>query len=283
MIIFDYNQVAISNLMQQIGSSKGPVDESLVRHMILNTIRTYVKKFKESHGPEIVIACDNKNYWRREIFKHYKAGRRKARDSSGHDWNSIFECLNKIRDELKQFSPYKVIDVETCEADDIIACICEYSSDDILIIAGDKDYLQLHTRSNIKQYDPVNKRFLKTDCPKTFLHEHIIRGDQSDGVPNIASPDNCFVVGERQKKITKKLMEQCKLIDFDMEHPLRRNYIRNKNLIDLSMIPIDLKQKVIEEYNNTPASHAKRTTREERTRFLFLVNSRQDVSSVQTS
>ena len=98
MIIFDFNQVAISNLMEQIGSSRTAVEESLVRHMILNTIRTYVKKFKESHGPEVIIACDNKNYWRREIFPHYKAGRKKAREASGHDWNTIFECLNKIRE-----------------------------------------------------------------------------------------------------------------------------------------------------------------------------------------
>jgi hypothetical protein len=69
MILFDFNQVAIANLMEQIGSSKTPVDESLVRHMILNTIRTYVKKFKESHGPEVVIACDNKKYWRRDVFQ----------------------------------------------------------------------------------------------------------------------------------------------------------------------------------------------------------------------
>ena len=96
MIIFDYQQIAISNLMEQIGSSKTSVDENLVRHMILNTIRTYVKKFKESHGPEIVIACDNRNYWRRDVFPLYKAGRKKSRDASGHDWSSIFESLNFI-------------------------------------------------------------------------------------------------------------------------------------------------------------------------------------------
>ena len=54
MIIFDYNQVAISNLMEQIGYSKTEVQEDLVRHMILNTIRTYVKKFKKTHGPESI-------------------------------------------------------------------------------------------------------------------------------------------------------------------------------------------------------------------------------------
>ena len=100
MILIDYNQVAIANLMEQIGSSRTAVDESLVRHMILNTIRTYVKKFKESHGPEVVISCDNKKYWRRDIFPYYKAHRRKARESSGHDWPSIFEVLHKIKEEL---------------------------------------------------------------------------------------------------------------------------------------------------------------------------------------
>ena len=242
-----------SSLLSSIGNHTNiQIEEPLVRHMVLNSIRSINRKFKDEFG-QLVIACDSPHYWRRDFFPYYKASRKKAREKSELDWPAIFQCMNKIKNELQQFFPYKYIQVDGCEADDIIACICEYSSDDILIIAGDKDYLQLHTRSNIKQYDPVNKRFLKTDCPKTFLHEHIIRGDQSDGVPNIASPDNCFVIGERQKKITKKLMEQCKLIDFDMEHPLRRNYIRNKNLIDLSMIPIDLKQKVIEEYNNSPA------------------------------
>ena len=145
MIIFDFNQVAISNLMEQIGSSKTAVDESLVRHMILNTIRTYVKKFKASHGPEVVIACDNKKYWRREIYPHYKAGRKKARESSGHDWNSIFDCLGKIKQELKDYSPYKVIDVDTCEADDIIATLTlKFSATEkIMILSSDKDFAQL--------------------------------------------------------------------------------------------------------------------------------------------
>ncbi len=139
MIIFDYNQVAISSLMEQIGSSKKPVEEDLVRHMILNVIRTYVKKFKEKYGPEVIIACDNKNYWRRDIFPEYKASRKKTRDASGHDWTSIFEVLGKIKQELKDHSPYKVIDVDTCEADDIIAVLTmKYSStQNVMILSSD--------------------------------------------------------------------------------------------------------------------------------------------------
>ena len=153
MIIFDFNQVAISNLMEQIGSSKTAVDESLVRHMILNTIRTYVKKYKETHGPEVIIACDNKKYWRREVFPNYKAGRKKAREASGHDWSTIFDCLNKIRDELKNYSPYKVLDVDSAEADDIIAVLTlKYSATQkIIILSSDKDFAQLQKYPNVEQ------------------------------------------------------------------------------------------------------------------------------------
>jgi 5'-3' exonuclease len=252
MIIFDYNQVAISNLMQQIGSSKGPVDESLVRHMILNTIRTYVKKFKESHGPEVVIACDNKNYWRRDIFKYYKAGRKKARDSSGHDWNSIFECLNKIRDELKEYSPYKVIDVDTCEADDIIATlVMKYSTTQkIMILSSDKDFAQLQRYPNVEQYSPILKKYIKEPLPLTQLKQLIIRGDKGDGIPNILSKDDIFVSGGRSRPIT-----EAKIINWLNQEPkdfcneeMLRNYSRNEAVIDLSKIPEKLTNEILYKY-----------------------------------
>ena len=201
MIIFDFNQVAISNLMEQIGSSKTAVDETLVRHMILNTIRTYVKKYKESHGPEVVIACDSKNYWRRGIFPHYKAGRKKAREASGHDWNTIFDCLNKIRDELKLYSPYKVIEVETCEADDIIAMlVMKFSATQkIMILSSDKDFAQLQRFPNVEQYSPILKKAIEEPFPLAQLKQLIIRGDKGDGIPNILSADDCFVTATRQR------------------------------------------------------------------------------------
>ena len=161
MLIFDFNQVVLSNLMEQIGYSKTPVEESLVRHMVLNTIRANVKKFKE-YG-EVVIACDNKRYWRREIFPAYKANRKKNRDASGHDWTTIFECMAKIKQELKTHSPYKVIDVDGAEADDVIgALVRQYSSrEPILILSSDKDFVQLQAYCNVKQYSPILKKFIK--------------------------------------------------------------------------------------------------------------------------
>lgn len=257
MILFDFNQVAIANLMEQIGSSKTPVDESLVRHMILNTIRTYVKKFKATHGPEVVIACDNKKYWRRDIFPYYKAHRKKARESSGHDWSSIFEVLNKIRDELKNHSPYKVLDVDTAEADDVIAVLAtKYSAGErIMILSSDKDFAQLQKFSNVEQYSPILKKSIKEPLPTVQLKQLIIRGDKGDGIPNILSKDETFIEGIRQKPIT-----EAKIINWLNQEPsdfcndeMLRNFKRNEMLIDLTQIPETLKQSIIDSYENTKA------------------------------
>ena len=252
MIIFDYQQIAISNLMEQIGSSKSSVDENLVRHMILNTIRTYVKKFKESHGPEVVIACDNRNYWRREFFPHYKAGRKKARAASGHDWSSIFDSLNKIREELKQSSPYKVIDVDGAEADDIIGTLVQkYSgTEKIMILSSDKDFAQLQRYPNVEQFSPILKKFIKEPFPLVQLKQLIIRGDKGDGIPNILSADDVFVVGNRQKPITES-----KIIKWLNQDPkefcndeMLRNFCRNETMIDLTKVPDPLRQNILNTY-----------------------------------
>ena len=254
MIIFDFNQVAIANLMEQIGSSKTAVDESLVRHMILNTIRTYVKKYKDSHGPEVVIACDNRHYWRREIFPHYKASRKKARESSGHDWSSIFDCLSKIKQELKEHSPYKVIDVDTCEADDIIAVLAmKFSSTQkVMILSSDKDFAQLQKFPNVEQFSPILKKSIKEPLPAAQLKQLIIRGDKGDGIPNILSKDDTFVEGARQKPIT-----EAKIISWMNQEPkefcndeMLRNFNRNELLIDLTKIPENLKTAILDTYDN---------------------------------
>jgi hypothetical protein len=257
MIIFDYNQVAISSLMEQIGSSKKPVEEDLVRHMILNVIRTYVKKFKEKYGPEVIIACDNKNYWRRDIFLNYKASRKKAREASGHDWNSIFDCLNKIKGELEQNSPYKVITVDTCEADDIIAVLTmkHGATQNVMILSSDKDFAQLQRFPNVEQYSPILKKYIKEPLPLLQLKQLIIRGDKGDGIPNILSADDVFVSGGRQKPITES-----KIIHWMNQEPsefcnddMLRNFSRNETLIDLTKIPKNLTEKILDTYDNAKA------------------------------
>jgi hypothetical protein len=254
MIVLDLSQVMLSNIMMQMGNqASGEIEEGMVRHMVLNSIRSFKMKYGDEYG-EIVVACDNKNYWRRQIFPYYKANRKKNQEASDINWKAIFECLNKIREELKVVFPYRVIDIETAEADDIIGTLCKEFGNyqKVLILSGDKDFIQLHRYMNVRQYDPVRKKFITHNDPDTFLKEHIIKGDAGDGVPNFLSPDNCLVVGERQKPVTAKKLEvwlKQKPEQFCTELMLR-NYKRNQQLIDLDHIPEHISQKILESFND---------------------------------
>lgn len=249
MIILDLNQIMYSTVLQNVTSKNGPeLDESLVRHVALNVIRSIRTKFKKEYG-ELVIASDSYKYWRRDFFPYYKANRKKNREKSNLDWTSIFQCMNNIKAELKEFFPYKYIEVEGAEADDIIAALVqEYSDENILIVSGDKDFAQLQKHDNVKQYDMVNKKFIKVSDPLQTLHEHILKGDVGDGIPNVVSNDNCLVLGERQRRLTKNIQDGLLSIQLQVDHPLYRNYIRNKTLIDLECVPAQLKSNIIATY-----------------------------------
>lgn len=259
MIILDFNQVAIANLMTSIRGHATEVNENLLRHMILNSIRMNRTKFVGEYG-EVVIACDSRNYWRKQLFPYYKASRKKTRDQSGLDWNEIFRVLNKVREELKEYFPYPVLNVETAEADDVIASLCkmygrDLGGDPILILSGDKDFMQLQKYANVTQYDPIRKRFLKTNNPEKYLLEHILRGDTGDGIPNVLTEDDCFVAGARQRQLRQKSIDEIMSADWPedwskADETFVRNYNRNRSLIDLSYIPEDLEEKILEEYNS---------------------------------
>jgi 5'-3' exonuclease len=254
MIIVDFNQVVLSNLMMSLGNhTNAQIEENMVRHMVLNALRAFKVKFGDEFG-ELVVACDNTNVWRKQIYPYYKANRKKSQEKSELDWKSIFECLNKIRQELKDNFPYRIIDVESAEADDVIATLVKYKHDEqnILIMSGDKDFIQLHKYDGVQQYDPVRKRKIAHDNPKRYLVEHILKGDSGDGIPNVLSPDNCFVVGERQKPMTAKKIAQYLTNDpSTIEDPIvLRNYHRNQQLIDLSFVPSYIEDKVLEQYDS---------------------------------
>lgn len=253
------NQILIANLMASLRGNSIDVDENLLRHMVLNTIRMNRVKYGNKYG-EIVIAIDSKNCWRKNVFPYYKASRKKNRDSSTLDWNTIFESFNRIGEELKEYFPYRVLKEETAEADDIIGVLChefgrQLGGDPILIISSDKDFIQLQKYSNVEQYDPVRKRWLSHNNPERFLIEHICRGDAGDGIPNILSPDDIFVSEGRQKPVTQKKLDVWTPLLLNetsasevFAPELYRNWIRNEKMIDLSHVPEDLKSRILNRF-----------------------------------
>ena len=272
MIVVDYSQTAISNLMAELGGRTDiEVQVPILRHMILNSIRGYKQKFGKDFG-ELVIACDNQTYWRRQVFPHYKAGRKKAREKSGFDWKTIFEALNLIRSEIDVFFPYKVINVDGAEADDVIAVLAEWSQtndleggtvfgDDpkpFLVMSGDHDFIQLQKYKNVKQFSPVLKKYIKPDMsPAQYTFEHTVKGDKGDGVPNALSADDSIVNGVRQAPVSTKKLEawykdQSTLPQDDL---FKTRFERNKTLVDFTQIPQSVKDAIINNYTGQPVKN----------------------------
>ena len=258
MIIIDMNQISLASLMMDLNMRKSnEVDENMVRHMILNSIRLHRQQFQNEFG-EVLLTYDSKHYWRRDYFPNYKAGRKKGRENDSKDWDAIFGCLNKIKAEFKENLPYKYLEVYGCEADDIIATLCKNitffnENEKIMIVSGDKDFIQLQKYPNVSQYSPILKKMVNGHNPNTYIKEHILKGDTSDGVPNVLSPDNTFTDGLRQRPLGKKKIEAWLNMDIsEFKDEVKRNYQRNEKLIDLSKIPNELENEILTEFRGAP-------------------------------
>ena len=250
MIVIDMNQISVASLMMHLHMNKGELEEDMVRHMILNSVRMYRTMFNEDYG-EIVLAYDSRAYWRKEIFPQYKSNRRKNREEDDKDWDSIFDVLNNIKEEIKEFLPYKVVEVYGAEADDVIATLCKhYQNEKVMIVSGDKDFIQLQKYDNVKQYSPITKKLVDGVDPKVDIKEHVLKGDKSDGVPNVLSPDHTFTDELRQRPLTSKKLESILAQDIDeLDDEIKRNYQRNDKLINLDNIPKTLESEILNSFN----------------------------------
>lgn len=284
MIILDFNQISYSCIaMEMMRHSDGEFDSNMVRHFVLNSIRSYNKKYSGEYG-QLVIACDGKYSWRRKYFPNYKASRRKNQEDKKDHWENVYETINELRSSLKTSFPFKVIHIDGVEADDIIGRLTYNTSnkiDDVLgigsskvepvlIVSGDKDFKQLLQYKNVKQFSPTKKVFLKEKDPILFLHEHILLGDSADGIPNMFSSDECLISeNEQQARMTSQIKKTWneyinKIPEFFEDFrsgkilqsskgkisadTLLKNYDRNKILIDLKQTPEDLKISIDEEF-----------------------------------
>jgi len=263
MILVDYMSVAMSVLFTQM--SNQDIEPRLLKHMILNTLRTYNVKFREEYG-EFVLATDNRS-WRKDVYAEYKAGRSTSREESGVDWKTFFEILNSLKEDINEHFPWRVVSVVGAEADDVIASLVIHESqkfgkpEPIMIVSSDKDFIQLQVHKNVKQFSPMLKKMIQDKNPRAYLREHILTGDGGDGVPNVLSPDNTFVAGLRQRPLLKKRKEPWMAADESelerlMDEETYRNYQRNKRLIDLNEIPRELYDRILATYDAAPVKSA---------------------------
>ena len=254
MILVDANQIAISHLMVRNKIENG-INIDSVRRSIIRVIGRIQKKFKSEFGA-MVLCYDDKNYWRRQVFPYYKMNRKQERENSKYDWNQVFSVLNKIRDELRAYFPFHVLQVDGAEADDIIASLVKRNSNSrnpepTLILSADKDFIQLHKYPLVRQYDPIRNRWIEDEDPVKYLQEHIIRGDRSDGIPNILTSDDAIVTNKPQKKMSREKISSLASMDpSEFTNFIRlRNWKRNSELIDFAMIPEAVSSRIAAYYN----------------------------------
>jgi len=256
MILIDANQIAISHLMV-CHKIEGGIDIDAIRRSIINVLSRIQKKFGPEYG-EMVLCYDDRSYWRRDIFPFYKKNRKTEREASKYDWDEVFSVLNIIRDEIKENLPYLVIQAQGAEADDVIATLCKHNSkretpEKVIILSADKDFIQLHKYSFVEQYDPIRNRKITDENPIQYLQEHIIKGDRSDGIPNILTCDDAIVTGKAQKKMSKERISSLASMDPNQftNYVRLRNWKRNAQLIDFDNIPEAIVNRVLSLYHES--------------------------------
>ena len=161
------------------------------------------------------------------------------------------EYKDKLRFEGSEYIYTSDKEKERCEWSykkiESVKIELEYDNGKTLILSGDKDFIQLHKYKNVSQYSPITKRMINGTNPKEYLEDHILKGDTSDGIPNVLSPDHTFTERLRQRPLGKKKIENFKENGLPTEE-IKRNYQRNEKLINLSLSPDDLYITILKEY-----------------------------------
>lgn len=265
MLLVDYNAVAIAAFFAE---SDGEIHEGLLRHVIYNSLRNINKMFRDDYGV-MTICCDNSS-WRKEQFDWYKAGRAKGREESDIDWNELYRLIREFSKELSENTHFPRVSIHGAEADDIIAVLTSNcpSNEEVMIVSGDKDFKQLQKWGGVHQYSPKLQKEIKLSPKEAleFLAEQIIRGDGSDGIPNILSPADFFAeredyAGKRQKSVTKKFLSQnldnvvrflhdgsCDLSS-TLDEEVFARFEENNTLINLDCIPENIQVSIVNAYN----------------------------------
>ena len=253
MILLDFSSIAMSSIFPRIDDYDE--DKDLIRHTMLNIIRKYNVDYRDKYG-ETIVCFDAGNSWRRQKFAPYKANRRKNRDNSMHDWNGIFNMVNQVREDIIELSPYRCIFVDGCEADDAIGWIVhnQHDTDEhMLIVSPDNDFKQLQCYENVVQYSNIQKKWIKCKDAEEELWMKIVKGDTGDGVPNILSDDEVLITeGARQTPVTQKQLKMLQEDPNTWPTRIQKNWLRNKDLIDLQMTPPEYTSQIQQQFNQEP-------------------------------
>jgi 5'-3' exonuclease len=229
-------------------------------------IQNILKLIEHFNPTKVIIAMDSKMNWRKDVYKEYKAQRKAARDSSKIDFEKFFPILDDFLKDLKEtFSNMYFMNLDKCEGDDIIAVTSKHFSEQSIpsvIVSTDRDMYQLQRYKNIKQFDPMKRKFAISINPITELECKIITGDKGDNIPAIKpkcgpvtaaalmKKDYILEISELEHKINEGIILESNLSKEELESREHyKNYLRNRELIDFEYIPNHIKTLILNELN----------------------------------
>lgn len=252
----------------------------MAMHLTLASVNQIVRKFGVDH----VVFCLEGRSWRKDFYKPYKANRvvdqQALTEKEAEENKTFWETYDAFTTFLREKTNASILRDPVAEADDLIARFIHLHPDDThFIISSDTDYIQLISE-NVQQYNGMTNQLITLDGyydekgklvvdkktkekkllgdPKYVLFEKCMRGDSTDNVfsayPGVRSKGTSKKVGLIEAyadRINKgfswnNLMLQRWVDHNGIEHRVLDDYERNCTLIDLTMQPEEIKNKVDE-------------------------------------
>jgi len=265
MLLVDASNLFYSTAQDFFGNTKEKMTMQSVRHVLTNKLALVSRDMKK-YGKERVLAFDDRQYWRREVFPYYKASRVEMREKSKFDWDAFFEFYGVYKDELRENFPFKCIQVRGAEADDVAAVLAPRVAvgEEVCVWSSDTDNLQIQNIDpRIKQFSYVKKKLITPASEKYNLFDHVVRGDAGDGIPNIYSTADHFVRPEkkRQKSIMATSVAEWQRHAHEPEKfcsdVMLERYRQNQVLIDYRYIPEDIAAAIVDAYESATVPQGK--------------------------
>ncbi|HLR34540.1 MAG TPA: DNA polymerase I [Tissierellales bacterium] len=201
---------------------------------------TMLYRVQEDYRPDyICVAFDKKGpTFRHKEYKEYKGNRKSAPTELAQQFPIIREVLSTMNIQTLEMDEY--------EADDIAGTLAKKGEEEqleVLLVTGDKDYLQLATdnsqvlltRKGITEIETYNRKSILEEYgiePEQFIDLKGLMGDSSDNIPGVPG------VGEKTGlKLIKEYGDISNVyenIDNISGKKLKENLRENENIAYLS-------------------------------------------------
>ena len=238
-LIVDISNLAYRALYAIIYSS--PTDNGkfeLWKHTFLNSIFYVIKKFNPTR---VIFAEDGSKNWRYDVYPQYKWERKIKKEKSDIRWDKFYEVLNELLEDIKiVFTNIISLKVDRSEADDVISVMSREIKYKIIIVSGDNDFNQLLSQ-RVRQYKPITETFVECINTQKALQLKLLVGDKGDSIPNLRPRLGI--------KTAASILESGLEAFLDSNTVLRENYERNKKLIDLTCIPSEICDGIINKFD----------------------------------